>query len=41
MAKHGDAKFLFLLPTLIDCPKTRSANIYDRCKVRYEGLATR
>jgi hypothetical protein len=38
MAKHGDAKILYLLAELINCPKTQSANIYDRCKARYEGL---
>jgi hypothetical protein len=41
MAKHGDAKILFVLPILANCPKTESANIYDRCKARYEGLSTR
>ena len=41
MAKHGDAKILFLLADLANCPKTQSANIYDRCKARYEGLTTR
>jgi hypothetical protein len=37
MAKHGDAKILFLLSDLTACPKTHSANI----KARYEGLSTR
>jgi hypothetical protein len=41
MAKHGDAKILYLLDALTNCPKTQSANIYDRCKARYEGLSTR
>jgi hypothetical protein len=41
MAKHGDAKLLYLLAMLTSCPKTQSANIYDRCKARYEGLTTR
>ncbi len=41
MAKHGDAKILFVLPILANCPKTESANIYDRCKARYERLTTR
>ena len=41
IAKHGDEKILFLLPALTDCPKTQSANIYDRCKAKYEGLTTR
>ena len=27
MAKHGDAKLLYLLATLTSCPKTQSANI--------------
>jgi hypothetical protein len=38
MAKHGDAKILYVLAELINCPKTQSTNIYDRCKARYEGL---
>jgi hypothetical protein len=38
MAKHGDAKVLYLLATLASCPKVQSTNIYDRCKARYEGL---
>jgi hypothetical protein len=41
IAKHGDAKILFLLSTLTNCPKTQSASIYDRCKARYEGLTCR
>jgi hypothetical protein len=41
MAKHGYAKILFLLSELTKCPKTQSANIYDRCKARYERLSTR
>jgi len=41
MAKYGDDKILFLLPAIANCPKARSTNIYDRCKVRYEGLTTR
>jgi hypothetical protein len=41
MAKHGDEKILFLLSTLTACPKTESADIYDRCKAWYEGLTTR
>jgi hypothetical protein len=41
MAKHGDAKILYLLADLTNCPKVQSTNIYDRCKARYEGLATR
>jgi hypothetical protein len=36
--KHGDARLTDLLQTLADCPKARSANIYDRCKAIYEGL---
>jgi hypothetical protein len=36
--EHGDAKLTELLVTLADCPKARSANIHDRCKVVYEGL---
>ncbi len=41
MSKRGDAKILFLLSTLANCPKTQSTNIYGRCKARYEGLSTR
>jgi hypothetical protein len=41
MAKHGDAKILYLLAELTNCPKTPSANICDRCKARYEGFTTR
>jgi hypothetical protein len=41
IAKHGDAKILYLLAELTNCPKVQSANIYDRCKARYEGLTTR
>jgi transposase len=37
----GDEKILYLLSTLTNCPKTESADIYDRCKARYEGLTTR
>jgi len=36
--EHGDAKLTELLVTLANCPKARSANIHDRCKVVYEGL---
>ena len=39
--EHGDAKILYLLAELTSCPKTQSANIYDRCKARYERLSTR
>ncbi len=38
LAKHGDAKILYLLAELTNCPKVQSTNIYDRCKARYEGL---
>jgi hypothetical protein len=38
MEQHGDAKLTDLLQTLAYCPKARSASIYDRCKVVYEGL---
>ena len=39
--EHGDVKLTELLVTLANCPKARSASIYDRCKVVYEGLAAR
>jgi hypothetical protein len=38
MAKHGDARLTDLRHTLANCPKARSAAIYDRCKVVYEAL---
>jgi hypothetical protein len=38
VAKHGNAKILYLLAELTNCPKAQSANIYDCCKARYEGL---
>ena len=41
MAKHGDAKILYLLAELTSCPKTESSKIYDRCKARCERLSTR
>ena len=41
IAKHGDAKILYLLNELTNCPKAESADIYDRCEARYEGLTTR
>ena len=37
--KQGNAKILYLLSTLTNRPKTDFADIYDRCKARYEGLA--
>jgi hypothetical protein len=40
VAKHGDAKILYLLAELTSCPKTESSKIYDRCKARYDGLLT-
>jgi hypothetical protein len=40
IAKHGNAKILYLLAELTSCPKTESSKIYDRCKARYEGLST-
>jgi hypothetical protein len=43
MAEHGDAKLTDLLATLADCPKARSASVYDRCKgsVRWARLRQR
>jgi hypothetical protein len=41
VAKHGNAKLLYLLDTLTNCQKMQSASIYDRCKARYERLSTR
>ena len=41
IAKHGDAKILYLLADLTNCPKVKSSNIYDRCKAKYERLTTR
>jgi hypothetical protein len=37
MAEHGDAKLTTLLTTLANCPKARSASVYDRCRAVYEG----
>jgi hypothetical protein len=34
--EHGDAKLTELLVTLTNCPKARSASVYDRCKAVYE-----
>jgi hypothetical protein len=39
--EHGDAKLTELLVTLANCPKARSASVYDRCRAVYEGLGTR
>jgi hypothetical protein len=39
--EHGDAKLTELLVTLANCPKARSARMYDRCKAVYEGLVDR
>jgi hypothetical protein len=41
MAEHGDAKLTELLVTLANCPKARSASVYDRSRAVYEGLAAR
>jgi hypothetical protein len=41
MENRGDAKILYLLAEITNCPKMLSADIYDRCKARYEGLTTR
>jgi hypothetical protein len=38
MERHGDAKLTELLWTLVECPKAKLTNIYDRCKAVYEGL---
>jgi hypothetical protein len=35
LAKHGDAKLPELAAQIADCPKARTASIYDRCKVRW------
>jgi hypothetical protein len=34
--EHGDAKLTGLIVTLANCPKARSASVYDRCKAVYE-----
>jgi len=36
--EHGDSKLTELLVTLANCPKARSARMYDRCNAVYEGL---
>jgi hypothetical protein len=41
LEEHGDAKLTELLVTLANCPKARSASVYDRCKAVYEGLVVR
>lgn len=41
IAEHGDTKLPELLQNLAQCPKMRSVSVYDRCKVRYEGLTGR
>ena len=39
IAKHGaDVKLTDLLPTLANCEKPRSVNMYDRCQARFEGF---
>lgn len=35
MEQYGDAKLPELLHELAHCPKARSLNIHDRCKIRY------
>jgi hypothetical protein len=37
----ADAKLLYLIADIGDCPKAQSTNVYDRSKVRGEGLAVR
>ena len=39
MELYGDAKLTDLPQTLANCPKGRSANIHDRCRVVFERLA--
>ncbi len=34
IAKHGDAQLPELAALIADCPKTRTASVYDRCKLR-------
>lgn len=41
LEEHGDAYLTDLVLRLADCPNARSASIYDRCKVVYEGLEAR
>jgi hypothetical protein len=36
--EHGDSKLTELLVTLANCPKARSAGMYDRCNAVYDGL---
>ena len=38
---HRDAKLTDLLVVLANCPKARSASVYDRCRAVYEGLRAR
>jgi hypothetical protein len=41
MAKYGDVRLTDLRTIIANCPKAQAARIYDRCKVRYEGLTPR
>ena len=38
LEEHGDAKLTELLVTHAQCPKAKSASMYDRCNAVYEGL---
>jgi hypothetical protein len=35
MAKYGDAKLPDLAAQIANCPKARTASIYDRCKLSW------
>ncbi len=35
IAKPGDARLPDLAAQIADCPKARTASIYDRCKLRW------
>jgi hypothetical protein len=35
LAKHGNAKLPELAAQIADCPRARTASIYDRCKVHW------
>jgi hypothetical protein len=41
-SRHGRyAKLTELIVTPANCPKARSASVYDRCRAVYEGLGAR
>ena len=37
--RYGNTKLTDLLVEIVDCPKTRSVSIHDRCRATFEKLA--